>query len=79
MLRLWLALRDLGEDRLAEIGRLVQTFLNDRGSMQPVTFTELQKRNASVVHICCASALKAKLGCDDSTDNDAAKASTAPA
>ena len=44
VLRLWLALRDLGEDRLAEIGRLVQTFLNDRGSMQPVTFTELQKR-----------------------------------
>jgi len=41
--------------------------------------SELQKRNASVVHICCASALKAKLGCDDSADIDTAKASTAPA
>jgi rhodanese-related sulfurtransferase/DNA-binding transcriptional ArsR family regulator len=44
VLRLWLALRDLGETRLAEIGRLVQTFLNDRGSLQPVTCAELQKR-----------------------------------
>src|SRR6266566_2404142 len=42
VIRLWLALRDLGEARLAEIGRLVQTFLNDRGSLQPVTCTELQ-------------------------------------
>ena len=44
VLRLWLALRDLGEARLAEIGRLVQTFLNDRGSLQPVTCNELRKR-----------------------------------
>src|SRR6266496_2281021 len=44
VLRLWLALRDLGEARLAEIGRLVQTFLSDRGSLQPVSCTELRKR-----------------------------------
>jgi rhodanese-related sulfurtransferase len=37
-------LRDLGETRLAEVGRLVQTFLNDRASLQPVTCAELQKR-----------------------------------
>ena len=41
--------------------------------------SELQKRNASPVHICCASALKARLGCTDNTDIDTAKASTAPA
>src|SRR6266700_2051074 len=38
--------------------------------------SELHRRKASPVHICCASALKAKLGLDDSADTEAAKAST---
>src|SRR5947209_15094837 len=29
VLRLWIAMRDVGEARLAEIGRLVETFLKD--------------------------------------------------
>src|SRR5215831_20606226 len=44
VLRLWLAVRDLGEARLAEIGRLVETFLKDRGTLEPVTCTELHRR-----------------------------------
>jgi rhodanese-related sulfurtransferase/DNA-binding transcriptional ArsR family regulator len=44
VLRLWLAMRDLGESRLAEIGRLVETYLNDRGELEPLTCTELQRR-----------------------------------
>src|SRR6266542_220982 len=44
VLRLWLALRDLGEARLAEIGRLVETVLKDRGALEPVTCTELRRR-----------------------------------
>ena len=38
--------------------------------------SELHSRNASLVHICCASALKAKLDVDDSAETEAAKAST---
>jgi hypothetical protein len=41
--------------------------------------SELHSRNASPVHISCASALKAKLWVDDSTDSETAKASTKPA
>src|SRR5882757_697106 len=46
--------------------------------MQAVTFgmfgiSELQRRNASPVHICWASALKAKLDVDESAENAAAK------
>src|ERR1700744_801420 len=53
-------------------------------TMQAVIFgilgiSELQRRNASPVHICCASALKAKLAVDDSVDTETAKASTKPA
>src|SRR6266568_5591203 len=44
VLRLWLAMRDLGQARLAEIGRLVETFLKDRNALEPVTCTELQRR-----------------------------------
>jgi len=44
VLRLWLAMRDLGEARLAEIGRLVETFLTDRLALEPLTCTELQRR-----------------------------------
>src|SRR6266516_4358583 len=44
VLRLWLAMRDLGEARLAEIGRLVETFLKDRSALEPLTCMELQRR-----------------------------------
>src|SRR5260370_15585871 len=38
--------------------------------------SELHRRNASLVHICCASALNAKLEVDASADEEPAKAST---
>jgi hypothetical protein len=41
--------------------------------------SELQRRNASPVHICCASALKAKLELDESAEKETAKATTKPA
>src|ERR1700687_1968845 len=41
--------------------------------------SELHRRNASPLHICCASALKAKLALDDSAEQATAKASTRPA
>src|SRR6202035_5573538 len=41
--------------------------------------SELHRRNASPVHICCASALKAKLELDDSAEIETAKATTKPA
>jgi hypothetical protein len=41
--------------------------------------SELHRRKASLVHICCASALKAKLARDDSSEKEAAQASTKPA
>jgi hypothetical protein len=41
--------------------------------------SELHRRNASPLHICCASALKAKLALDDSAEQETAKASTKPA
>src|SRR5271165_5094641 len=52
--------------------------------MQAVIFgmfgiSELQRRKASPVHICCASALKAKLEVDESADSEAARARTKPA
>src|SRR5437660_11112235 len=37
VLCLWLAMRDLGEARLAEIGRLVETFMKDRSALEPLT------------------------------------------
>src|SRR5215471_16580407 len=37
VLRLWTALRITGEARLAEIGSLLQTFMSDRGALQPVS------------------------------------------
>src|SRR6185295_11366647 len=48
--------------------------------MQAVIFgifgiSELQSRNASPVHCCCASELKAKLAVDETAENEAAKAS----
>ena len=44
VLRLWLAFRDVGEARLAEIGALVQTFLSDRERLQAVSSNELRHR-----------------------------------
>ena len=41
--------------------------------------SELHRRNASPVHICCASALKAKLALGDSAEKEIAKARTKPA
>lgn len=38
---LWLALRGVGEAHLAEIDRLVETFLQDRGQLSPITIAEL--------------------------------------
>ena len=35
--------------------------------------SELHRRKASPVHICCASALKAKLSLDDSADTETAR------
>src|SRR5262249_9105447 len=43
VLRLWLAMRDLGEARFTEIGRLVETFLKDRRSFEPLTSSGLQR------------------------------------
>ncbi|HET8669376.1 MAG TPA: metalloregulator ArsR/SmtB family transcription factor [Candidatus Saccharimonadales bacterium] len=39
--RLWQALRDLGELQLAEVDRLVQSFLQDRSPLQSITTAEL--------------------------------------
>jgi rhodanese-related sulfurtransferase len=38
---LWLALRGVGEAHLAEIDRLVETFLQDREQLSPITIAEL--------------------------------------
>lgn len=42
--RLWQAMRDVGEIRLAEIERVVRTYLKDRASLEPITVEELEKR-----------------------------------
>lgn len=42
--RLWQALRDLGEERLAEIDRVVQTFLQDRQTLEAINVQELRQR-----------------------------------
>lgn len=42
--RLWLALRVLGEMRLAEVGRLVETYFKDRSRLQPIDSEELRRR-----------------------------------
>ena len=43
-LRLWLALREFGELEIAEVRRLVATFLQDRETLEPVTAGELRAR-----------------------------------
>jgi len=42
--RLWQAIRELGEERLAEVDRLVATFLGDRGGLEPVDASTLLRR-----------------------------------
>ena len=51
VLRLWLALRDLGHARLAEVSRLVETYLKDRNALEAITCSELRRRirNGSAV------------------------------
>ena len=44
ILRLWTALRNAGAVRLAEVGSLVETYMSDRGSLQPVSQDELMRR-----------------------------------
>ena len=41
---LWQALRDLGTARLADIGRIVETYLMDRASLRAITCEELRRR-----------------------------------
>src|SRR6266705_524882 len=43
---LWQALRNVGEARIAEIDRIVRTYLHDRDHLQPIDATELLKRLA---------------------------------
>jgi rhodanese-related sulfurtransferase len=42
--RLWQALRELGEDRIAEIDRVVDSFLTDRKSLKAISTEELKRR-----------------------------------
>jgi rhodanese-related sulfurtransferase len=42
--RVWQALRDLGELQLADVNRLVQSFLQDRTPLQSITTAELLQR-----------------------------------
>lgn len=42
--RLWQAIRDLGEERLAEVDRLVATYLGDRAGLEPVDAPALLQR-----------------------------------
>lgn len=42
--RLWQALRDLGEARLAEVDRIVHTYLGDRDGLEPVDAPALLRR-----------------------------------
>ncbi|HET9999411.1 MAG TPA: metalloregulator ArsR/SmtB family transcription factor [Ktedonobacteraceae bacterium] len=41
---LWQAMRRVGESRMAEIDRIVQTYLHDRSLLQPISATELVQR-----------------------------------
>src|SRR6184192_1368245 len=42
--RLWQAMREVGEARIAEIERIVQTYLHERTLLQPISATELHQR-----------------------------------
>ena len=41
---LWLALRSVGETHLAEVDRVVETFLRDRAHLQPISANELREQ-----------------------------------
>jgi rhodanese-related sulfurtransferase/DNA-binding transcriptional ArsR family regulator len=41
---LWQAMRQVGEARIAEIDRIVQTYLHDRSLLQPISAAELLQR-----------------------------------
>jgi rhodanese-related sulfurtransferase/DNA-binding transcriptional ArsR family regulator len=42
--RLWISLREVSESRLAEVGRLVNTYLADRSNLQGIDSSELRRR-----------------------------------
>src|SRR5262245_33346848 len=42
--RLWVALQEVAETRLAEVGRLVDTYLKDRTALQGIDCSELRQR-----------------------------------
>jgi rhodanese-related sulfurtransferase len=42
--RLWQAMREVGEARIAEIERIVQTYLHERTRLQPIRAEELHQR-----------------------------------
>src|SRR5438552_8622986 len=42
--RLWQAMREVGEARIAEIERIVQTYLHERTLLQPISAAELRQR-----------------------------------
>lgn len=44
VLRLWMALRDTGESRLAEVGSLVTSYLGGRSQFQAIDCAELRRR-----------------------------------
>lgn len=44
VLRLWLSFRQVGEVQLAEVSRVVDTFLSDRKSFQAISCAELHER-----------------------------------
>lgn len=44
--QLWQTMRGVGEERLAEVERVVQTYLQDRRTLQPITAGELRQRLA---------------------------------
>jgi rhodanese-related sulfurtransferase len=55
VLSLWLSFRQLGEARLAEVSRVVETYLKDRHALQAITNEELiarlRKRDVVVVDV----------------------------
>ena len=45
--KVWQAVRDLGETRLAEIERLIESFIGDRNEPEPVSARELAERSST--------------------------------
>lgn len=62
--RLWLALREIGESRLAEVGRLVDMYLVDRSNLQGIDARELKRRlkDGSAVLLDVRPAMEYKAG-----------------